>query len=537
MPGSKARRVRSRELGLAAAGLLCALACKAVAGPEDLRLPGGLSLTYQMEYSHGESELGGAGSGDAEPIFENWLNADFARESFNAGLRFVAFNPPDPVIYPDGPDSRGVDFAYAEYVGSQLEARGGNFYALFGRGLALRAYENRSLRVDTNLLGGRGKGIYGPIEIMGVVGESVEGNAEDADRGRSETVSGVDGDLQFPFGLKAGGSWVTTEVPSRYGASASDPVRLEPQRLKAGRLSQQVLGVDLYGEYARIDGPATSAGAESPNVHGYGIYGSVSTAIGRLGLVFDYKDYNELVFNNAGGIAYILPPAALREHQYNLLNRHPHQLDTSDEIGFQVEATYNTDAIIERGPTSFLGNVSMTRNHDPDEQQGNHFDDVYAEVEQDLGGDVVAVGALSYQRSFDSIETPDPLLTLWTPIANLRLPLGDRYGLHLQYEHQHASADRLGSFDTEFAVIEWSRSPNLTASFLAEFSNKSDTQLELQSESETTFFAGEITYQLFQQHDITLFLGARNAGFVCVGGVCRYEPAFDGAELRLTSRF
>jgi hypothetical protein len=522
---------------LVAACLLAALSGRAAAGPEDLRLPGGFSLTYQMEYSHGESELGGSSSGDAEPIFENWLNADFARGPLNAGLRWVAFNPPDPVIYPEGPDSHGIDFAYAEYVGTQLEARAGNLYALFGRGLALRSYENRSLRVDTNLLGARAKGIYGPLEIAGVVGESVEGNAEDADRGRSETVGGVDGDLQFPFGLRAGGSWVTTEVPSRFGQSATDPARMEPQRLKAGRLSQTLFGVDLYGEYARVDGPATSAGATSPNVNGHGIYGSVSTSIGRLGLVFDAKDYDGLVFNNAGGIAYILPPAVLREHQYNLLNRHPHQLDTADEIGFQVEATYNTEGITKRGPTSFLTNVSMTRNHDSDEQQGNHFDDVYIEVQQDLGDDVLAIGGLSYQRSFDSIETPDPFLTLWTPIADLRLPVGERYGLHFQYEHQHASADRLGSFDTDFAVVEWSRSPNLTASIITEFSNKSETQLELQSESETTFIAGEVTYQLFQQHDITLFWGARNAGFVCVGGVCRYEPAFDGAEVRLTTRF
>ena len=69
-----------------------------------------------MEYSHGESELGG-GTSDPEPIFENWLNADFTRGPVNAGLRFVAFSPPDPIIFPDGPDSYGVDFAYAEYVG------------------------------------------------------------------------------------------------------------------------------------------------------------------------------------------------------------------------------------------------------------------------------------------------------------------------------------------------------------------------------------------------------------------------------------
>ncbi|HWN83157.1 MAG TPA: DUF6029 family protein, partial [Candidatus Udaeobacter sp.] len=294
---------------------------------------------------------------------------------------------------------------------------------------------------------------------------------------------------------------------------------------------------DLYGEFARVDGPATSAGAEAPNVHGHGLYAAASTAIGRLGLVFDCKDYDQLLFNNAAGIAYILPPAVLREHQFNLLNRHPHSLSTADEVGFQIEATYNTRAITERGLTSFLGNWSLTRNHDPDLQQGNHFDDAYAEVMQELGHDVLAVAGLSYQRSFDSPLTPDPFLTLWTPIADLRFPIGGRYGLHLQYEHQHARSDRLGSFDTDFGVIEWSRSPDLSASLLFEHSNKSATQMELQNETETAFLAGEVSYQFLERHEVSLFVGARNAGFVCVGGVCRQEPAFDGAELRLISRF
>lgn len=519
-----------RAAALLLAAAFVASADRVSAGPEDWKLPGGFSLTYQMEYSHGESELAGFAT-DSEPIFENWLNADFTRGPVNAGLRFVAFNPPDPVIYPQGPDSYGIDFAYAEYVGQQFDARGGNFYALFGRGLALRSYENRTLRVDTNLLGGRAHGTYGPIEVQGVIGQSVEGNAEDADRGRTEWIGGIDGDLSLPYAFKLGGSLVSTEVPNLGG----EPY--EPQRLKAGRLSKTFYGVDLYGEFARVDGPATSAGADAPNVHGHGIYAAASTAIGRLGLVFDCKDYDQLVFQNADGKDYILPPAVLREHQYNLLNRHPHTLSTADEVGFQIEATYNTEAITERGMTSFLANWSLTRNHDPDVQQGNHFDDVYAEMQQDLGHDVVAIAGLSYQRSYDATGAPDPFLDLWTPIADLRFPIGGRYGLHLQYEHQHSSSDFLGSFDTDFGVIEWSRSPDLTASLLFEHSNESAYQLELQNETESAFIAGEVSYQFLERHEITLFLGARNAGFVCVGGVCRQEPAFDGGELRLISRF
>jgi hypothetical protein len=527
MSGMAGRRAPAGLLLAAGAALGCLLAGAARA---EIGLPAGLSVIYQSEYSYGKLRIGASEAADAEPIFENWLNADYTRGLLTAGLRFVAFSPPDPSIYPQGPDSYGVDFLYAEVAARRFNLRAGDFYALFGRGLALRAYENRPLRVDTNLQGVRGTLNLPGGELTALYGRSLAGNSEDADRERTEPIAGLDLEHRLPLGFEVGGSFVTTDVPS-LGTE-----RLEPVRLKAARLSRSLLGVDLHGEFARVDGPETSAGA-APNVHGHGVYGVASTAIGRLGLLAEVKDYDRLEFENEAGLAYILPPAALREPQYNLQTRHPHQLDTRDERGFQLEVTYNTDRLSRRGLTSFLGNWGLTRNHEPERQRGNHFDDAYVEVQQEFGGGALAVGGLSFQRRFDSNEPPDPLLTLWTPIADLRLPLGDRHSLHLQFEHQHASADRLGEFDTEFAVIEWSRSPDLTASLLAEFSNKSETQLALVGENDARFFGGEISYHLREQHEMALFVGARNSGFICVGGVCRYEPAFDGAELRFVTRF
>lgn len=521
-------RRRRASAAVAQLGVVTSLAVAATRVEADWSLPSGLSLTYQTEYSYGKPLVG-----DNHRIFENWANLDYTRGPVSTGIRFVAFDPPDPAVYSGGPDSHGIDFFYGEYSHRRLNVRGGDFYALFGRGLALRAYESRSLRVETTMRGGRATGYLPDGEVTGLLGRTVEGNAEDADRGRTESLAGVDFEHALPLGFRLGGSLVTTDVPTDVPGQSTR--RFEPQRMKAGRLSRSVLGVDLYGEFARVDGPNTLSGAAAPNVHGHGLYGVASTAIGHVGLVAEFKDYDRLVFQNEAGIDYILPPATLREHQYNLLNRHPHQLDSSDEIGFQLEATYKTDRIMKRGPTSFLANWSRTRNHDPERQRGNHFDDAYAEIQQDLGEGVLAITGLSLQRKFETTQTPDPLLTLWTPLADLRLPVGQRYGVHFQVEHQHASSDLSGAYDTRFVVIEGSRSPNLTAGLLAEFTNKSKVQLT--PGEGTSFFGGEVSYHWREQHEITLFYGSRNAGFICVGGVCRSEPAFDGGEIRLISRF
>ena len=67
-------------------------------------LPDGLRLSNQMEYSYNTK--------DKIEIFENWLNVDYTKNIFSAGIRFEAFQPNDP----DPSVSRGkvkyADIAY-----------------------------------------------------------------------------------------------------------------------------------------------------------------------------------------------------------------------------------------------------------------------------------------------------------------------------------------------------------------------------------------------------------------------------------------
>jgi hypothetical protein len=512
----------------------------APAGPVHAQfyLPAGFSASYQAEYAYGKTETGGGGRADEnEDIFENWLDVDYNRGNLFAGARFVAFQPPDPSVF-SGESSAGVDLAYVEYDGDRFRARGGNFYALFGRGLALRLYEDRPLRVDSNALGVSGTYYLPDGELKALIGQTVEGSAEDADRERNEPVIGFDIEhgVLDAGNLRLGGSWATIDVRRSGAANAA----LEPLRMKAGRASATLLGVDLVGEFARVDGPNVLGAAgrrfDGPNLHGHGVYGAASTVLGSVGLVFEYKDYDLLVFRNDAGQDLIVPPAVLRDHTFNLLNRHPHQTDTTDERGFQVEVSWVTDRLTERGQSVFLANYSRTRNHE-DEAFGNHFDDAYAELHQDLSERLSVIGGLSWQRSLASPQTPDPLRTLWTPIAKLSLGLDETYAVRAQFEHQHESSEFFGEFDTEFIILELTRSPDLSVGLQIEHSNKSDLQLTRLNEDERSFWALTVDYALFGVHDLQLFYGTRNAGFVCVGGVCRNEPAFDGFELSLLSRF
>ena len=121
--------------------------------------PEGLGLSNQLEYSYNiDTE---------QEILENWLNLDYSKGIFSAGLRFEVFQPNDP----DPSISRGknnyADIAY-KYIRADigsgdegLDIQAGNYYTLFGRGMVLKSYEDRNIRVDNNLLGLKMVGKYG----------------------------------------------------------------------------------------------------------------------------------------------------------------------------------------------------------------------------------------------------------------------------------------------------------------------------------------------------------------------------------------
>jgi len=115
------------------------------------QLPEGLGFSNQLEYSY-DYELN-------QETFENWFNLDYRYNIFSAGIRFDIFQPNDPNPAISRGKERYADIAF-KYIEAEIgdieegmKVTAGNFYSLFGRGLILKSYENRNIRIDNNLLG------------------------------------------------------------------------------------------------------------------------------------------------------------------------------------------------------------------------------------------------------------------------------------------------------------------------------------------------------------------------------------------------
>src|SRR5690606_18305237 len=148
-------------------------------------MPDGLGISNQLEYSYNiDNQI---------EIFENWLTLDYNKNIFSAGLRFEVFQPNDP----DPSISRGkvkyADIAYkylAVDIGDLEEGINihvGNFYKLFGRGLVLKSYEDRNIRVDNNLLGVKVEANY-----MGFTLSALSGSAANSINERQDILHAAD---------------------------------------------------------------------------------------------------------------------------------------------------------------------------------------------------------------------------------------------------------------------------------------------------------------------------------------------------------
>jgi len=472
-----------------------------MATAQDLKLPRGLSIANQMEYAWLEDT--------GATTLENWFDARYTSGALSAGIRYLTLQPPDPSVTSGG--SRFVqDFRFVEASSDQGSLRAGHYYALFGHGLALNAYEERDLRVDDKLEGLQLRGQHGDLGIHLISGSTPVGGNH---------VHGADVEwFHWASGLGVGGSAV------RIGRDVAGTTNVQSARVSYG-------GGPFYAEAEGIvvDEP------ERFGEDGEGLFASASLGIGPLQLLAEVKSYDEI------DTGVNLPPAVFREHTYTLLNRHPHVLNPDDEKGFQVEGT------LTAGHHQLTGNVARTRNHD-DDLETNYLDEEYGEAFLGLGEqlgllglDVVLAG--DHQKLYEGV-LPDPFtgeltvpayVELYTGIAELRMIATDVHSFRVQFEAQHTESKFDGEYDTWFTLLEWSRSPDLTLNLVGETSNRSNDQLDEDENKQSVY--GIATYHISDNHDVSVLYGRRLEGFVCVGGVCRFEPEFEGVEVRLLSRF
>jgi thiol-disulfide isomerase/thioredoxin len=451
-----------------------------------------VTATDRFEYSYSHETR--------EEIFENWLDVSYQFGGFRTGVMLNSRAPSE-----ERDRSNAVEHRFFEFASGPFDVRVGHFYGIFGRGLVFNAYEDRTLRVDTRL-----DGITSTVRTGGLTATAFSGSPLH----RQLDIRGADASYLLGGDLHVGASGLTYQSDDFKGTDG----KVRRDWVSAVRARQNFGFGDFYVEtgwnmlYDRPD---------STFQRGSALYGNLNLYRGPLSVSWETSDYDrfEVVPRADGPLGSPLnrPPSLAREFSWTLLNRAPHTLNALDEVGNNLDLLFAGE-----GGWSILASGARIRNH----EGATTYELAYGSFQVDRVGDFRFSGGFAYQESEGLRQTV---------LGEATWLVTDTRSLTLQAEHQYVRlggepGEDLGAYDQQWFKLEYETAPRWAFAAILETNNKFEELRLLTGEGKGPFPAGQATYTLAGGGNLNLWAGKRQEGFLCSGGVCKKEPAFEGVE-------
>ena len=518
---------------------------------------------------HGNFDLGaqyyrddsliGAPSVPEKFLFNGFLNLNYTRGDFRAGIRYESYQ--NALLgYNPKYKGNGIPYRYAGYTVGNFDFTAGNFYEQFGNGFALRSYFEPTLGVDNSIDGFRVKYTAKGIALKALVGtqrnyfEQSEGIVRGADFQiqLNELISSL-GDKKTKY--QFGGS-----VVSKYQKD-NNPDYILPENVMVldGRFKVSRKGIYLFSEYAyKYNDP--SADNQFLYRNGQSLEAGVGYSRRGFGVNLTGHSLVNMAYrsdrNNSSQFVeeYInFVPSLSKPHSYLLMSTlYPYATQLQNEMAFQVDMVFK----LKRGSnlggkygTTFFVNLSMANNVDTTnlndlntERLGYSADLLKVgdtKLWQDFNVSIVRKFSkafqlkLTYQNLFYNIDQLQGKPGYEDIFANVMIAEG-------KFKFNRANTLRVEgqALFTEqhdggwaAAVAEYTVSPHWTFSVLDQYNYGNKIE-----DKRIHYFTASVGYTE-KATRVMLSYGRQREGLFCVGGICRVVPASNGIKLTLSSTF
>ncbi len=476
------------------------------------------------------------------------FDVDYIQHGIQAGFRAEIFNTWRNI----GPGSRLSQVEYRvvhiaqkhlRWTNGPTELVTGNYYAILGRGITLRAFDlpgvilesaqyRRRYSPSRDLEGGIATWAGPRTEARALIGRPVLGDIPPAVRAgdplreiprRDNWLVGGEISLRPTNPIKTGVTAVSHNA-GRFDSTLTWSGFLELDMAPA------LAAAGLPDAYAAVY--AEYAGLKDVHVDGSAIYLSANAGISNLGLSLEYKDYQNFAFS------FNDPPSLVREHSAVLLNRSTHALLADTEKGYQAEATYTLSDMI-----TLTANISKGENELAPGFEKT-FNERYLGVDVDLPsedrGHAISTN-LFVDWGKDELKGIGKHRTAGAAIESIT-PGGSVVGFDLQVRRAARLPRNEPAFWDVFAQFSFQHPSGVGAALVLD---RTDDPFEVDDGASSdgiqagtrTWLAVNLNVRFLDRYEALVFAGRRRGGAACTSGTCYQVLPFNGLEMRFNTHF
>ncbi len=450
------------------------------------------------------------------------VDLDIAVGPLTLGAVYRAYQLSDPAYDPTSdPAGKAIPAAevkhrYLALEHEDINLRAGHFFATFGRGLTLRSYENADLEHDTVLDGivvEYDAGFVGLTALAGTTKEDKSGTCY-----YTHVVRGARAAMPLGELFEVAGSIVER---SRTLENEDAAVHPDYARFEDGVLGAELSGwmgpFTFGGEYAERSGENPATGDPAEDVQGHASYASGTLDLKWATLFGEFKEFDDFAHS------LVNPPTCVREHLWTLMNRATYEVDLNDERGFLVEGSSTL------GDALFVtGGASEARSHDRDLR---HWE-MFGHATYDVGSDVTLGAAASRSREylFGAEGGTGKFTEHMTGVAEVDFTVAGDQTIELTLEMQRTEDPSEDVHKDYVASFAWYPGADLTISGVYERTTADWEEREI-----WTMLSVRKSFDNDLEAEFSG--GTERGGKKCAGGICRYEPEFEGVRFRLSKFF
>ena len=503
----------------------------------------------------------------------DYLKVDYSLGRFSAGIQLDGYLPGlyGYDFYTNQQrDSKLTAFLskYVQWEDTNWGVRLGDIYDQFGNGLIFRSYEDRALAFNNSLAGARA--YYNFNNMVNV--KVLAGLPRLYDVRSKNVIWGADLSLSISemAGWYDGLASVEASYVGRHLGKNDAIFAIETPfvlNMVSGRANFEYAGVSFRGEYAA---------KLNEDLHNPMLPAAKGNVV-SIDLGYNYKRFSasatfrrqENMLTNielrpsgiGGGNVMNYLPLLTRQHTYSLANLNPYRgsiVHTGGEIGGQIDLYYSLRNPKARGKYwNFHANFSMfnTIDHrakimdmEMDREGRNVWIDFNFDVERQWNKQVKTTFLYSFQRWDEEINHFDAPTAHYCRshifVGDVTYKINKKHSLRFEAQYL-ASNDYEG--DWVAATIEYNLAPKFSF-YVSDMWNCEKMQDGQYGNYYLNLDTYEYEHHLLHYYQVgasfthnslraQLSYGRNRAGYVCSGGVCRFQPAYTGVNLTLTLSF